>query len=140
MLDQILETTRKAAESSLQMQQAIFKQWAQNWLSTSPAAVGISADWGGTMRKRWFELTLETLNKQQEAVNAAYRGTIETLKQVLRASEAKSAEDFTRAIEEIWRKSFEGMKGHAEAQFQEFQTLLSQSFEWARKVEPTPAT
>jgi hypothetical protein len=140
MLDQILETSRKAAESSLQMQQVMFKQWAQNWLSTSPAAVGISADWGGTMRKRWFELTLETLNKQQEALDAGYRALIETLKQVFRASEAKSADDFTRAVEDVWRKSFEGLKGHAEAQFQEFQTLLSRSLEWARKVEPSPAT
>jgi hypothetical protein len=140
MLDQILETTRKAAESSLQMQQVMFKQWAQNWLSTSPTAIGISADWGGTLRKRWFELTLEALNKQHEALDAAYRGVTETLKQVFRASEAKSADDFTRAVEEVWRKSFEGLKGHAEAQFQEFQTLLSKSLDWARKADPTPAT
>jgi hypothetical protein len=138
MLDQLFEISRKAAESSLQMQQAMFKQLTQNMLSTSPVAVGISADWGGSMRKQWITGTIEALNKQREAIDTAYRAGMQMIEQAARASEAKSAEEAVRAIEELWRKVFDGYKGQAEAQFREYQTWAAKAFEMAHnKTETT---
>jgi hypothetical protein len=138
MLDQLFEISRKAAESSLQMQQAMFKQLTQNMLSTSPAAVGISADWGGSMRKQSITGTIEALNKQREAIDTAYRAGIQMIEQAAHASEAKSAEEAVRAVEEVWRKVFDGYKGQAEAQFREFQTWADKAFEMAHnKTETT---
>jgi hypothetical protein len=134
MLDQLFELSRKAAESSLQMQQVMFKQWTQNVLSTSPAAVGISADWGGTLRKRWVELTLDTLNKQRETIDAAYKTGMQTIEQLARVSEAKSAEEAVRSVEDVWGKLFEGFKSQAESQFRDFQTWATRSFEIAHKT------
>jgi hypothetical protein len=135
MLDQLFELSRKAAESSLQMQQVLFKQWTQNWASTSPVAVGISADWGGTIRKRWVELTVDALNKQRESIDQTYKASIQTIEQLTRISEAKSAEDCVRAVEDVWGKLFDNAKTQAEAQFREFQTWAAKSFEMARKTE-----
>ncbi len=134
MLDQLFELSRKAIESSLEMQQVMFKQWTQNWLSTSPAA-GVSADWGGAMRRRWVELTVEALNKQREAVDSTYKVCIESIERLARMSDARSAEEWVRAVEEVWAKVFEGFKGQAESQFRDFQTWAAKSFEMARKAD-----
>jgi hypothetical protein len=134
MLDQLFELSRKAIESSLEMQQVLFKQWTQNWLSTSPAA-GVSADWGGTMRRRWLEMTVEALNKQREAIDSTYKVGIASLERLARVSDAKSAEEWVRAVEEVWAKLFEGFKAQAESQFRDFQTWAAKSFEMARKAE-----
>jgi hypothetical protein len=128
MLDQLFELSRKAAESSLQMQQATFKQWTQ-MLSTSPMAVGISADWGGNMRKQWVNFAIEALNKQRESVDSTYRAGIQLIEQSARISEAKSAEEAVRSVEEVWRKLFDSYKAQAEAQFREFQTWAAKAFE-----------
>jgi hypothetical protein len=116
------------------MQQVLFKQWTQNWMSASPAA-GISSDWGGTMRRRWLEMTVEALNKQREAVDSTYKVGIASLERLARVSDAKSAEEWVRAVEEVWAKLFEGFKAQAESQFRDFQTWAAKSFEMARKAE-----
>jgi hypothetical protein len=135
MLDQLFELSRKATESTLQVQQAMFKQLTQNLSNTSPAASGISADWSGTVKKRALDLTLEALNKQRATLDANYRASIELLEQLSRISEAKSAEEAVHATEEVWRKAFDGFKGQLDTQFREFQTWLTKSFEVANKAE-----
>jgi hypothetical protein len=135
MLDQIFELSRKAAESSLQMQQAMFKHWTQDLPSMSPTSAGVSADWGGSMRKRWVELMIETLNKHRESLDLAYRTVIQTMEQALRISEAKSSEECVRVVEDVWRKLFDAVKGQSEAQFRDLQTWTERSFETARKAE-----
>jgi hypothetical protein len=135
MLDQLFELSRKATESSLQMQQVMFKQWTQALLSASPAAVGISADWGGSTRKQWVTFMVETLNKQRESIDQTYRAGIQMIEQVAHVSEAKSAEEAVRSVEEVWRKLFDAYKVQAETQFREFQTWAAKSFEMGRKAE-----
>ena len=81
MLDQLFELSRKAAESSLQVQQAMFKFWTQDVISTS--ADGISADFAGTMRKRWVDLTLDALHKHRESLDSTYEVGIQAMEQGL---------------------------------------------------------
>ena len=135
MLDELFELSRKAAESSMQMQQAMFKHWTQGLISETPTAAGISADWGGTARKRWIDLTIEALNKHRESLDSTYRASIQSMEQALRVADAKSPDDCVRGVEDVWRKLFENVKGQSEAQFREFQAWAEKSFESARKAE-----
>lgn len=68
-LDQLLELSRKAAESSLQTQQAIWRQWTQGWASETPGS--LPTDWGNDFRHRWADLALETLHKHRETMDTA---------------------------------------------------------------------
>jgi hypothetical protein len=129
MLEQFIELSRKAVESSLKMQQALFKQCTEDL--SSPAA-GLSADLGGSMRKRWSELTIDALHKHREALDTAYRTGIEALQQSIHVSEAKSKEEGLKGVEDVWRKLFDSFKGQTEAQVNEFQKFAEQSFEVAR--------
>jgi len=139
MFDQLLELSRKAAESSLQMQQVLFKHLTQDLLSPSSTPAGISADWSGTMRKRWTDFTVDALNKQRESVDATFRAGIQAIEQIARVSEAKSAEEGVRTTEEVWRRLFDTYKGQAESRLREFQTWAEKSFEMAHKTEASQA-
>ncbi len=135
MLDQIFEVSRKAAESSLQMQQAMFKHWTQDAVSPFPMTEGLATDWGGATRKRFIELTVELLEKHREALDSSYRLGIQTIERLLRLSEAKSSEDSYRAVEEVWRSLFDSLRGQFETRSHEFQTWAERLFALARKSQ-----
>lgn len=133
MFDQIFENFRKASESALQMQQDMYKQWAQQW----PAAVSGIADApvtsGKAAQKRWLELATESLDKQREALDASYKSGIELLEQTFKLSEATSLEDGRRMVEELWRKMFDTMKVQSETQFRDMQKAAELWLEMAQK-------
>lgn len=135
MFDQLFESFRRASESSLQMQQDLFRSWTQQWLAAPPNAAGLSAEWGRTFQRRWLELAIEILNKHRESVDSVYKSGIGVIEQTFRVSEARSSEDYRRMVEDLWRKLFETFKDQSESQFREFQTFAEKSFEIVRNAE-----
>jgi hypothetical protein len=131
MVDQLFDNFRKASESSLQMQQELFKQWTQQWTSVVPQA-GASSDGGRTVQKRWVALGVELLNKHRESLDATYKSGIQLIEQSFGASEAKSPDDYRRLTEELWAKLFETYKSQSEAQFNAFQDWTAKSAEAAQ--------
>jgi hypothetical protein len=133
MLDQVMESFRKASESSLQMQQDIFKRWTQQWFS-SPSN-GASAEWSGSAQRRSIDLAIEALNKHRESLEASYRSSIQVLEQAFRVTEARSPEDCRRMVEDLWRNVLNTMKEQSENQFREMMRWTEKLFE----VTPRPA-
>src|SRR6185369_11724159 len=105
MLDQLMETFRKASESSVQMQQDLFRHWAQQWAST-PGAAAPSNEAAKNLQRRWIEL----LDKQRESLDVACKAGIRMIEQSFRTSDAKSPEDHRRLVEDLWRTLFETFK------------------------------
>jgi hypothetical protein len=133
MIDQLMESIRKASESSLQIQQDMFKHWSQQWASSVPGVPGGPGDSGEAFRKRVIDMTIEVLNKHRESLETTYRSSIEVLAQSLRVSEAKSPDDYRRMIEELWGKLFVTFKDQSETQFREFQRWAEKLFDVAPK-------
>jgi hypothetical protein len=131
MVDQLFDNFRKASESSLQMQQELFKQWTQQLGSVAPGA-GASSDVGRTVQKRWVALGVELLNKHRESLDATYKSGIQIIEQSFGASEAKSPDDYRRLTEELWGKLFETYKSQTQAQFNAFQDWSAKSAEAAQ--------
>jgi hypothetical protein len=126
MFDQLIDGVRKASESSLQMQQEMFKHWTR--LFSGPAQeAGAQAEWGRGSQKRWLDLGVEMLNRHREAVDAIYKAGIQMIEQTFHVTEAKSADDYRRMVEDLWRKLFELQKEQSEAQFRDFQTFYEKS-------------
>jgi len=130
MLDQFMETFRRASESSLQMQQDIMKQWGQQAFTAPP---GATTDWGRNFQKRCLELTVEILNKHRESLDSSYKAGIQAIEESFRMADAKSPEDYRRTAEELWRKLFDAFRSQYETQLQEFQKFTSMSFEMAQR-------
>jgi hypothetical protein len=135
MFDQMMDGFRKATESSLQVQQEIFKQWTQQWMSAQPSMNSASADWTRTMQKRWMDLTLEMLNKHRASIDAMYASGIQAIEQSFRITDAKSSDDYRRIVDDLWRKLFDTVKGQLETQFRDVQRWSEQSFEIAHKAQ-----
>jgi hypothetical protein len=141
MLDQLLEISRKTVESSLQVQQVMFKQWTQFWPSMSPTTSGLSADWGGSMQKRWAEATIDALNKHRESLNASYTAGIQCLEQAFQLVDARSWDDWVHATEEIWRKSLAAFKERSETQVRDFEVWAKRMYEGPpRSTATSPST
>jgi hypothetical protein len=129
MLDQVLESFRKASESSMQMQQEMFRHWTQQWLSMSPNAANASTEWGRAFQKRWLGFLVELLDKHREAIDSSYKSGVQVIEQAFRVSEAKSSDEYRKMVEDLWRKAFDTFKENSEGQFTEMQKLAERSFE-----------
>jgi hypothetical protein len=127
MFDQLIDGVRKASESSLQMQQEMFKHWTRLFSGPGADAGVRGVDWGRGSQKRWLELGVEMLNRHREAVDAIYKSGIQIIEQTFQVSEAKSAEEYRRMVEDLWRKLFDLQKEQSESQFRDFQTFYEKS-------------
>jgi hypothetical protein len=132
MFDQIVDGVRKASESSLQLQQEMFRNWTRLWFSAAPPAAmsglpGVPGEWDRAGQKRWMELGLELLNKHREAIDGTYKAGIQIIEQTFHLSEAKSGDDYRKLVEELWRKLFDLQKEQAESQFRDFQQWIEKS-------------
>jgi hypothetical protein len=127
MLDQLIETFRKASESSLHMQQDLFKYWTQQFTGAASTAPGAN-EWAKNAQKQMIDL----LNKQREALDAAMKSGIQLIEQTFRATEAKSPEDYRRTMEDLWRTLIETFKTQAETQYREYQKWSEKSFDIAQ--------
>jgi hypothetical protein len=121
MIDQMFDTFRKTSESSLQMQQEMFTQWAQQWPTVPMNAAGVSADWLRTLQKRWIEFSTESLERNRVGLDSMYRSGIQFIEQTLRLSDAKSPDDCRHALEDLWRKLIDVFKEQSESQLHDFQ-------------------
>jgi hypothetical protein len=133
MFDQILENYRKAAESTLQFQQLMLRNWTTQW----PQAFGVvnpAAAWTDQFhaaQRKWAETVTEMLNKHRETLDAQYRAGIRTIEDAFRVFEAKDPEQFRKLTEELWRQCFECLRQVGEAQTQDVQAAMQKWFEFA---------
>jgi ribosome-associated toxin RatA of RatAB toxin-antitoxin module len=127
MIDQVFDNFRKASETTMQMQQELFKQWTSQWATAAPTLPGVPTDpaaWGQqlqTFQKRWLETLTEMMNKHRESLDAQYKAGIRAIEESFRVNEAKTPDDYRRMTEELWRKGFESLKSSTEAQVRDFQ-------------------
>ena len=129
MFDQLVDGVRKASESSLHMQQEMFRHWTRVWLSAAPGSMGMSTvnDWSRGSQKRWLQIGVEMLNKHREALDSVYKAGIQIIEQSFHVADAQSADDYRRLVEELWRKLFDLQKEQAESQFRDFQQWIEKS-------------
>ncbi|WP_165228617.1 hypothetical protein [Aquisphaera insulae] len=141
MFDLILENYRKAAESTLKMQQDMIRNWAMQWpqvlagqgLGHPVAAAAASASalpgtaWLEQLSKAqraWADSVTEMLNKHRESLDAQYRAGIRTIEEAFRVGQARDPKQFQKLTEELWKQSFECLRTVAEAQVRDVQTAM----------------
>jgi predicted protein tyrosine phosphatase len=141
MIDQVFDNFRKASESTVQMQQELFKQWTSQWTAAAPAMPGMPSDAAAitqqaqAFQKRWVETVTEMMNKHRESLDAQYKAGIRAIEDSVRVGEVKTPEDYRRMTEELWRKSFENLKNSTEAQIRDFQAASQKWCELVAKAK-----
>jgi hypothetical protein len=128
MFDQILDNYRKVAESTMQFQQTMMRNWTAQWPQmnglgmANPGAAWLEQVHAA--QRKWGETVVGMLDKHRETLDAQYRAGIRLIDDAFRTSEAKDPEQFRRLTEELWRHSFETLKSVSEDQIRECQSVM----------------
>ena len=140
MFDEVLNNFRKATDSTIQIQQEMFRQWLQQWSSLpgvpTPGSV-LAKGWADQIQafqKKWSETVTDMLNKHRETLDAQYRAGIRTIEDAFKVAEAKDPEQFRKLTEELWRHSFDCLKNTVESQLRDFQAAAEKGLEVMSKA------
>ena len=135
MFDQVVDTFRKAIDSSMQIQQEMFRQFVQQWSQVpgvpTPGSM-IANTWADqvhTIQRKWAQTITDLLNRHREVLDAQYRAGIRTIEDAFRVGEAKDPEQFRKLTEELWRQTFDSMKTVIETQTRDLQAVTQQGYE-----------
>ena len=127
MFEQIFDEYRKAVESSIEMQQEMYRQWMNGWPVKPPdSAPEPIRGWSRSRfcyQKRWSHTLAETMEKHREALNEQYKEGIMAISSAFRTTEAKTPEEFWRLTQEFWRKSIDSYKTAFQTQSKYVQDL-----------------
>ena len=140
MFDQVLDNLRKATDSTIQVQQEMFREWFQQWTQVpgipTPGTM-ITSSWADQIhafQRKWSETITEMLNKHRETLDSQYRAGIQTIEDAVRVGEAQQdLAQFGKRTEELWRQSIDCLKTVMEAQVRDFQAAAEKAFEAVSK-------
>jgi len=137
--DQMFETFRKAAESTLEMQQNLFRQWTTAWPGTMAGPIPKFQQPGieqfQQFCKEWTEATAEVTRKNLEICERQYKAGLELLQTAFQPGGVKDLAEQRQKITELWQKSFECLKELAETQMKSFQTAVEKWMELVKKAQ-----
>jgi hypothetical protein len=117
------------------MQQDMFRNVLSQWMAASPGATGVATDFHRNFQKRFLDLAVEILNRHRQSLDGTYKAAIEILEQSAKVSEAKSADEYRRGMEDLWRKWFETVKTQSESQFRDVQNWAGKSLEIVQNAQ-----
>lgn len=121
--DEIFQNLRKAAETSLKMQQEILGQW-----TTLFPTAGSQAPWVERIqdfRKQWNETVSDLARRHRQTIDKQYQAAVDSLDAALRMGEATSVEEYRRRFEQLCRKTIDCLREVSETQVTEFQEAVS---------------
>lgn len=155
MLDQMLDTFRKATESTMHFQQQMFRQWTEQ-MSHIPGMAGLvpestpapapaptppavppataTLDQVRELQTKWAGMVSDMLHRHREALDAQYAAGIKTIKEAFKVGEARDPAHFRILTEELWKQSFETLQSVAQEQLKEFQNATKTMYEMIPKV------
>jgi hypothetical protein len=141
MYEQVLESMRKATESSLRMQQDVLQQWSALWpglpgpgLPGLPSAQGVWMDKVLEFRRQWSNAVSDLAHKHRNTVDRQYQAALEALDEALRVGETSNPEEYRKRTDQFCRKALECMREASEAQIKEYQEAMGKLSELVAKV------
>jgi hypothetical protein len=123
MFEQVFENLRTATETSIHMQQELFKKWAGLWPSVYVPPSG-GADRVQKAQKKWVEFATEQIKKQRETLEAQFSAGLKNIEEGFRLAEVKDPVELRAKTVELWQKSFDCLRNLYEAQTRDFQEAL----------------
>ena len=124
VFDQVFDHLRKTAESNIQMQQELFRQWGANW----PGFPQQETAWlerAQKFQKEWAKTVKELLSKHRETLDEQYRLAIDSLEEAFRVAQSSDPQEYAKRCEALCRKSLEALREAGEVQVKETQDALN---------------
>jgi hypothetical protein len=135
MFEPVFESLKKATETTLQIQQEMFKKWVSFWpgMPTAQPAWGEQAQ---KVQKKWAEFFEETLKKQRETLEAQFQAGLKNIEEAFHLAEVKDPEELRTRTVELWRKVFETLRQAYEGQARDFEAAVAR---WAELMTKSAA-
>ena len=128
MFDLVLESMRKATESTIQMQQEMFRKWTGMWPGF-PSFQPAGPEQVLQFQKKWAEVMEELARKQRETLEAQFKTGLKNIEDSFRLAQAKDFEELRTKSIELWQKTFDCLRQSYEAQVRDFQTAVTRMAE-----------
>ncbi|HVT28192.1 MAG TPA: hypothetical protein VHE81_09270 [Lacipirellulaceae bacterium] len=132
VFEQAFENLRKTAETSIEMQQELFRKWGANWPGF-PQTQGAWTERMQSFQKSWAKTVKEILGKHREVLDEQYGLALDSLEEAFRVAQSTDPEDYAKRCEALCRKSLEVLREAGELQVKELQDALSKWTELAAK-------
>jgi hypothetical protein len=133
MFNQVFENFRQATQTTVQMQQEMFKTWMKLW----PGIPEDSHSWGEQVeqfQKKWAAVVSDLLKRQQEVTGAHFKAGLQNIERAFQVGEIKTPEDLRVKSIELWKKCFDDLRLVYEAQLRGFGTAMEKWIELTTKV------
>jgi hypothetical protein len=132
VFEQTFASLRKAAESNLEMQQELFRQWSADW----PGFGQPQNAWlerAQKFQKEWAKTVKDLLGRHREILDEQYRLALDSLDEAFRVAQSTDPQEYAKRCEALCKKSLEIMREAGELQVKETQEALSKWIELAVK-------
>jgi hypothetical protein len=124
MFDTAFESIRKATESTMQVQQEMFKQLLGAWPGFPPSQPAVPEQ-VLKFQKKWAEVMTELIKKQSESFEAQFKVGLANIDEAFRLGKVKDTEELRAKTIELWQKTFDCMRRSSEAQTRDFQAAAT---------------
>jgi hypothetical protein len=124
VFEQVFDHLRKTAESNIEMQQELFRQWGANW----PGFPQQETAWlerAQKFQKEWANTVKKLLSKHRETLDEQYRLAIDSLEEAFRVAQSSDPQEYAKRCEALCRKSLEALRDAGEVQGKETQDALN---------------
>jgi hypothetical protein len=124
IFEEAFDNLRKAAETSIEMQQELFRQWGAGW----PGFAQPKNAWverAQKFQKEWAKTVKELLSKHREILDEQYRLALESLDEAFRVAQSSDPQEYANRCETLCKKSLEIMRDAGELQVKETQEALN---------------
>ena len=124
VFEEAFENLRKTAESSVEMQQELFRQWGAKWPGM-PQPQNAWIEQVQKFQKEWSKTVKELLSKHREVVDEKYDLAIESLEEAFRVAESSDPQEYAKRCEALCKKSLKVLREVGEKQIKETQEALN---------------
>jgi broad specificity phosphatase PhoE len=118
------ENLRKTAESSIEMQQELFRQWGAQWPGL-PQPQTAWVERAQKFQKEWSKTVKELLSKHREVVDEQFEAAIESLEEAFRVAQSSDPQEYAKRCEALCKKSLVVLRETGEQQVKETQEALN---------------
>jgi len=130
MFEQAFDTLRQATDSTLQLQQDMFRKWSSQWPG-APAVPPVWTEKFQKFQKNWQEVVAELLKKNHETLEAHFKSGLKNIEEAAQLGKIKDPEEFRAKLIELWHKSFDYLSQVSQTQLRNSQAFLEKCFEAA---------
>jgi hypothetical protein len=133
LFEQAFDNMRKAAESSIEMQQELFRNWNATW----PGFPKPQSDWLERVQKfqkAWAKTVKELIARHREVLDEQYGLAVDSLEEALRVAQSSDPKECAKRCETLCRKSLDVLREASELQAKELQDALSKWTDLATKA------